>query len=446
MDADRPGVNYIELTNEKLRGNRGVLVNVVSYSSHEANYQFSIGVLDPRSGKVKVVEEDGGNALYSPTGHLLFSRRDALLAAPFDLTRRKLRGPPVAVWDGLYSPLAFFPAQFSITRDGSLFYQPGRAGPERQISFLDASGRLEPWSTEPRAVDWRAEMSPDGRRFACMIINARAIDEVWIGSVDHPELHRLGTDPKADCEFPMWSPDGKRIAYARHGKDANDGIYVQDVDGGAARRIFQWESGQTQYLPTSWLPDGSALLLWHWEPAEGKSSLARLDLAGGRPDSGRALPLLPSAFNLSWARISPNGRVMAYISEESGRPVPFVVELRSDGSTGTPVQLATEAGAPGVEYSAPFGGEHWSRDGKTLFVQDGRNRVMKVSVSLTPQLSVSAPTEVFDADKLGIAMWSPLPDGRFLVGLKVENEGEITRYNLVLHWTEELKRRMQAAR
>jgi len=59
---------------------------------------------------------------------------------------------------------------------------------------------------------------------------------------------------------------------------------------------------------------------------------------------------------------------------------------------------------------------------------------------------VSAPTEVFDADKLGIAMWSPLADGRFMVFLKTASEGEIARYNLVLHWTEELKRRMRAAR
>ena len=85
----------------------------------------------------------------------------------------------------------------------------------------------------------------------------------------------------------------------------------------------------------------------------------------------------------------------------------------------------------------------WSADGRSLFVEDERNRVMKVTVTRTPALAVSAPTQVYDLQKLEIAMWSVLPDGRFFVGMKSSDETDITRYNLVLNWTEELKRKMR---
>ena len=88
----------------------------------------------------------------------------------------------------------------------------------------------------------------------------------------------------------------------------------------------------------------------------------------------------------------------------------------------------------------------WSADGGTLFVDDERRRLMKVLVTAGPELSVGTPTQVHDLDKLRVQMWSVLPDGRLFVGLRNENEDEITRYNLVLNWTEELKRKMRDAR
>ena len=87
-----------------------------------------------------------------------------------------------------------------------------------------------------------------------------------------------------------------------------------------------------------------------------------------------------------------------------------------------------------------------SGDGKSLFLVDERRRLMKVAVGPAPDLSLSAPEEVFDLDKLGVSLWTVLPDGRFFVGLKNDDEGEITKYNLVLGWTEELKRKMRGSR
>jgi hypothetical protein len=185
------------------------------------------------------------------------------------------------------------------------------------------------------------------------------------------------------------------------------------------------------------MPDGSALLLWRDEG--GKATMVRLALTGAQANSARPQPLLPSAFSEFAPRISPDGRLLAYTSVEPGKPQTYLVELHLDGSVGRPIQLGTQGGG-GLRLGEM---QQWAHDGKTLYVQDERNRVMKVAVTSTPRLSVSAPVEAFDADRLGVQLWTVLPDGRFLVGLKNDNEGEINHYNLVLDWTTELTRRMR---
>ncbi len=424
MDAGRAGVSSYGLTGA-LPGDRAALVHVIAYSAR--GWHYSVGVVDLRSGKVKIIEEDGGNARYSPTGHLLFARGDAILAVPFDLGRLEPRGAPVAVWSGLSTPFTFVPAIFNLTRDGSLFYRPGQLGGERSLAILDGSGKLEPWSTERRAVDNTPEISPDGSRFACTIANARGIDEIWTSSIDSPGFQRLGTDPDADASSYVWSPDGGRIAYIRQGKDGRDGIYVQDAEGGEAKLTLKLGD----CAPLSWLADGSSMIVSR--RGGDKFSLALLTVEGAADDTTRLRPLLSSAFNQFLAVFSPDGRRIAYLSDEAGAVNAYVTDFRLDGSTSRPVQIKTDA-ANDVR---------WAPNGSALYVRDQRNRVMKVGVSPDPGLSFSAPVEFCDLDKLGIALWSVLRDGRLFVGLKNDNEGDITRFNLVLNWTEELKRKMR---
>jgi eukaryotic-like serine/threonine-protein kinase len=429
IDAGRPGVSRFEFPTDALPGGRGVLINLVSYDAR--GWHYSVAVLDPKNGKVKVVVEDGGNAVYVPGGMLVFARGDAVMAVRFDASRFETHGTPVAVWSGVNTPFMFVPGSLTLSDDGSFFYLPGQAGGNRQLAFLDATGRINPWSTEPRAVDGSPEPSPDGQRFACSVVNARGIDEIWLSDLARPGFRRLGTDPNADCFWPSWSPDGRQIAYIRHGNDGRDGVYLQDAAGGTARRILKPESEQVQYLPVSWLPDGSSILVFRG--TSDRADLWVLPVTAGEADTSRLRPLLPSAFNKFNPRLSRDGRLLAYGSDESGKALSYVVELRPDGSTGTPAEVQTSGSS----------GHLWSRDGKTLFVEDERHRLMKVAVTRSPELSVSTPTLVHDFEKLGVAMWTVLPDGRFFVGLRNENEGDITRYNLVLNWAEDLKRKVR---
>jgi serine/threonine-protein kinase len=431
IDAGHPGVSFYQFRGT-LPEDRGVFVDVVLYDAR--GWHYSIGVMDVKTGKVKVVEEDGGSARYAPTGHLLFARGDTVLAMPFDLKRLERLGSPAAVWNGLSSRYAFLPGEFSLTDDGALFYRPGQAGGDRELALLDTAGKLEPWTPEMRAVDAPPEPSPDGRRAAFTLANARGIEEIWISDLDRPGLRKLGTDPNADCSWPVWSPDGRRIAYTRRGKDGKDGLYVQDADGGEAKRILIRESDQFRENPSSWRPDGSALLLSRISP--GRSELMMLPITGGEVDSSRLRPLLPGTSIKFDPRLSRDGRLLAFASNESGKLLCYVVAFRPDGSTGRPVEVKTSGSNV----------HRWSADGKTLYVEDERRRLMKVVVTAGPELSISTPIQIHDLDKLRVQMWSVLPDGRLFVGMRNENEDEVTRYSLVLNWTEELKRKMGDAR
>jgi len=196
IDAGRPGVDRYEFPGGTLPGGRGLFVDVVLYDAR--GWHYSVGVMDPKTGKVKVVAEDGGNARYAPPGLIVYSRGDAILAAPFDLEKLEVHGTPVAVWSGLSARATYQPGRFALARDGALFYRPGQLGSDRAIALLDATGQLSSWSSKRRAVSSVPAISPDGRQLACQIISTRGIDEIWISTVDHDDFHRLGACPSND--------------------------------------------------------------------------------------------------------------------------------------------------------------------------------------------------------------------------------------------------------
>jgi serine/threonine-protein kinase len=432
IDAGRPGVSRYEFGGGSLPDGRGVFVDVVLYDAR--GWHYSVGVMDPKTGKVKIIEEDGGNARYSPTGHVVFSRGDAILAAPFDVESMEIHGAPVAVWSGLSAFATYTPGRYLVTREGALFYRPGQLGADRAIALLDATGRIVPWSSKGRALDFPPAISPDGRQLACQIISTRGIDEIWISPVDRDDFHRLGTEPNADSFFPTWSPDSKRVAYRRKGSDDKDGVHVMSVNGGEPKRIFTPESGQDNYDANSWLPDGSGLLVTH--AVNGVVRVELLPMGGGDTPTGPPRPLALGEFSPQLPMISPDGKVLAFQTLESGKLASYVAVFHPGGGTGRPVEVKTSGSL----------WHEWSADGKSLFVQDESNHLMKVPVSTAPELAAGAPKEICDLDKLRIIMWSALPGDRFLVGLKNENEDEVATYNVVLNWTEILKRKMEAAR
>jgi Tol biopolymer transport system component len=414
-----------------LPGDRGVLMNGISYGSR--GWYYRIALLDPKTGKVRFLLDDGGNAVYTPTGHLLFTRGDALLAAPFDLGRLALTGPPVPILNGLWTRLVIEPAVFSLGENGTLMYRPGGAvRTERRLAFVDASGNVKPWIEERRAYAQEPAVSRDGRRFAITITNAQGIDEVWTSDFDRPALRRVVSVPDADCDIAAMSPDGQWLAYNRQGRDEKDGAYVQRTDGqGEPKCIFKVSPPVTQVLPLAWSPDGSVFLVG--AVVDGRVHiLAQRDPLHADP-STEAKRLISGFVDEFAATFSPDGQMIAFVSNESGKGEVYVCAFHPDGSASDPVRVSNGGG------QLP----HWSSGGKSLTYIAEPRRLMSVSITAKPGITAGTPIQLLDMEKLRISDFTVLPDGRlFGVLTSALEQNEVTDQNLVLNFFEQLKSRM----
>jgi serine/threonine-protein kinase len=441
MDAGRPNVAAISLSGNELPDGRHVLVSVVTYGSR--GFLWSLGALEIASGRVKILVEDAGYNIYVPSGHIVFSRADAILAAPFDPVAVELRGPPVAVWGGLSSDMPINPGGFQLTGSGTLMYKPPPPGGWNYgVSILNADGKLEPWLAE---LKWLISMwpSPDGRRVLMMTANARNLYSLQVSPIDQPDLLKLTTEPNADCDTPTWSPDGKQIAYLRTGKDDADGVYVMSAESGTPRRVFKPAANAEQFFfPSAWLPGNAGLLVT--QRAQGGSNRARimrLPLGDKEATVADLVPLLPSESNRFYAMLSSNGRALAFVSDESGKNQIWVAELRSNGETGRPIMVKTL----GIR-DAGYRNHLWAPDGKSLYVIDERERLQRITVTLEPQMAISAPVEIADFEKLRIQTFAPIAGDRFLVNFKPEIFNDMTSLNVVFNWTETLKKKVPVAK
>ncbi len=438
MDAGRPNVASIGLLGSEMPDGRHLLVSVVTYGSR--GFLTSLGALEIASGRVKVLVEDAGPGGYFRSGHIVFSRADAILAAPFDPVAVELRGPPVAVWGGLSSDMPINPGGFQLTSGTLLYKAPPPGGWNYGVSVLNADGKLQPWLGE---LKWLIYMwpSPDGRRVLMTTANTRNLYSLQVSPVDQPDLLKLTAEPNADCDGPTWSPDGKQIAYARIGKDDADGIYVMSADSGTPRRVYKPAKSDQFFFPSAWLPGNAGLLITHIEQGGTKPKIMRLPLGDKEATASDLVPFLPSEFNRFYALLSSTGRAVAFASDESGKNQVWIAELRPNGETGRPIMAKTR----GIR-DAGGRGYAWALDGKSLYVIDERDRLQKITVTLEPQLTLSAPVEVADFDKLRVQSFAPIAGDRFLVNFKPEMTNDITSLNVVFNWTEILNKKVPVNR
>jgi serine/threonine-protein kinase len=434
---DAPGFDGQLFTYGKaLPGDRGVLL--VSLLHEGGELRIGTGVLDLRTGKVKIIVKDGGAAVYSPTGHLLFARQGTLFAVPFDPDKLAATGEPVAILEGLYQPFNQFPGQFDLGNDGTLFYPPaGGAARNRHLVMIDRAGKVSDWSGEGKASEFWIFATRDGNRCATIVTGESSVSEIWVSDRGRPS-RKLATNPGADAYGGSWSPDGTRIAYSQAARTEDEGIYIQSVDGtGPPLRVCGRSKSGTPLIETSWSPDGSTLLAF--DNATTIYAIAIPPTPGTLSDPK---PLFNDKAHRSIPFFSPDGRLIAYRSEETGTIETFVCRWDGRSAVGTPLQVSVGGG----------GTARWSRDGKRLYYDTPQSKLMAVDIVEAPVLRASAPSVAWDLDALRVAnfrgvghLFDFLPDGRMLVVRRAEGEGEPTQINVVLNFGEELKERMRAA-
>jgi len=413
----RQGENLHQLP-EILHGGQSVLFTVWPGSAERS----SIAALSLRSGERKTVVERGLQGRYARSGHLVFFREGNLLAAPFDAGRLEVTGPAVQVVDGVIGANAG--GHFALAASGTLLYVPGRR--ERQLLklvWVDRRGAVTPFPMPPRFYG-TPQVSRDGQRIVFSIREANV--DVWAYEMPRGVLTRL-TFEEGEDETPLLSPDGKRVAYSstRPGKPRSVFWRLADSTGGEE---LLWTSEHHIHL-SSWSSDGRTLAFSESHP-QTKWDIWLLSLEGER----KARPFLQTAANESTASLSPDGRWIAYASDETGRGEIYV---RSLSDSGGKWQITTEGAVAPV----------WAVNGRELFYRQGR-KWMSVAIQSGPTFAAGPARFVFEGEYSGgtfvNADYAVAPDGRFLMIDARQPEQAPAQLNVVLNWFEELKRRVPA--
>jgi serine/threonine-protein kinase len=401
-----------------LPGARSVLFTI---QNNQGADHSRIAVLDLETRTWRVLIEGGSHPRYIASGHIVYGAAGTLRAVAFDLSRQEVRGTPVPVLEGVVTQTSGA-ASFSVSPDGTLVYVRGRARvPQQTLVWVDRMGREEPLGMEPRLYSAQA-VSPDGTRVAVTIEPGDGIEaDVWVWSLLRRTMTRLTSEP-GEQRFPVWTPDGTRIAYA----STREGLFWRPADGtGVAERLLeQHEDTERVMVPVSWSADGR-LLFAKQDRATGSWDLGVLQVAGDRT----ATPLLANpAFDEQWASVSPDGRWMAYESFESAR---FEIYVRPFPNV--------DAGKWQVSSDGGFQ-PTWSADGRTLFFR-GTDGLMATTIQVVPTFTSAAPQRVLTREDQG--WYSVSRDGtRFLMLKDAGTTGDEARpeLNVILNWHEELKR------
>jgi serine/threonine-protein kinase len=325
---------------EVLPSGRGVLFTIRSASQPSAG---QLAVFDLESATETTLVPGGSQARYVAPGHLVYGVGGTLRAVAFDSQNLTVRGNPVAVVDRVLTKTGA--GNFAVSSNGVLVYETGDAiSTERVLVWVDREGREDVVDLPKRPYAY-PRISPDGRRVALDIRDQE--NDIWMWDVARQTLTRLTFDAGLN-RGAAWTPDGRRLAFSSE-RNGAEGLFWQAADGSGAPEMLTKTQSPRQQLPLSFSPDGKSLL--YGEPGSPPFDLFLLDLDQER----KTTPLLPGPRNEHNGEISPDGRWLAYQSDESGvsevyvRPFPNVADGRW--------QVSTEGGTRPV----------WARNGTELF-------------------------------------------------------------------------------
>jgi len=410
-----------------LPGGRAVMFT----SGVSGNYDAaSLVVQRLPDGPRKIVHKGGYQGRYVRSGHLLYMRGGALFAAPFDLERLEVKGASMPVLEGVSSNPGAGGAQFAASDSGTLvFLAGGTQVPPMPIAWLGKDGQSRPLRQTP-AIYFVIAFSPDGQRLAMDIRDGDEAD-IWTYEWARDAMYRLTANPGQDVS-PVWSPDGRWIAFSStRGDQRTPNLYCQRADG--TGEVLRLTESATPQFPTSWHPSGRFLA---FNDTSGRTHISILELsadasAGWKPAKASALQDSPAIQNN--AAFSPDGRWVAYASSETGN---LEVYVRPFPGAGGRVRVSTS------------GGQHpmWSRARSELFYRAfGENAIMVAPYRVEG--------DTFHVDKAsrwsatGIETRGPFrnfdlhPDGdRFAVMLSVGQEPKRDHVTLILGFADELRR------
>jgi Tol biopolymer transport system component len=347
-------------------------------------------LLDP-SGASRSIMRVTSNAEYVDPGYLVFARDSTLLAQPFDLRSQTISGQPAAIADTV--DYCFYPtrAAFSASRTGAIAYQSHRD--VSRLSWFDRTGKRV-GTIDPPGEYAFMRLSPDGHQVAIAVRDPRAgTQDVWTMDLARGGMMRpLTSDSRPEVPGP-WLPGNRAVLFgaARTGMPQ---LHYKDLGTGEERPLLPVGDFQ---LASDITPDGQQAIIARRALQGSGWDLHTLRLDG----TSDSAPLIVSAFNELEGRLSPDGQLLAFISDESKR---FNVYVTTFPPAGRPVQITADGA------SSP----RWSHDGRELFFMSAERTLMAVPIRQTPRLEAGDAQALFPTGPRGWLDFEVAPDGRFL--------------------------------
>jgi len=397
----------------------------------------SITAVSLKTGEMKILVRGGYYARYlstgDATGDLVYVHDGVLFAVPFDPARLELRGTAVPLLEDVAGDPDSGSGQFSFSRAGSLIYRTGKvAAPSWPVLWLDHSGKTQTLIAAP-SFYMTPRFSPDGRRLA---VGQRSGNDrrslVYDGQ--RGTLSPLGSDAQLTA-YPTWTPDGKHIVFRFSTASGSSLGWIRADGVGDIQHLLDSRNLATPY---SFFPDGRRLVYYETDPQSGFDvwTLA-LDISDpDRPKPGKPEPFLRTASNERHPAASPDGRWIAYASDESGQ---FEVYVRPFPGPGGKWQISNAGGTRPV----------WSRVNRELFFENLDNRIMATDYEGKDESFVAGKPRLWSNQQLNdlnlILNYDLAPDGkRFAIipqlNAAAETKGNV-RMAFLLNFFDELRRR-----
>src|SRR6184192_881488 len=408
-----------------LPNGKGVLFTVRYRGKNGARgrISLSIAVADIPSGKHRVIVDDAMYARYTTSGHLLYvTTNKTLMVAPFDQNSMKITGEPTALTEGMRLGFLGGSADLAVSATGTLVYATGAGEGKQELVWVTRDGKA-------RAVDpdWPCTyvgfpaVSPDGKWLAVTRVANAEPSNIWIKRLDRGPSIKLTLDGKQNYGA-AWTPDGRSVTFSSTPATGATDLWTQRADGGA-QAVMQLHRKGSLYHP-GWSPDGKWLLFQTDVATPGSG-----DILGIRPGIDTApVPVVATKFSEMSAAFSPNGRWLAYSSNETGADEIYVVPFPNTGAG----KWAISAGG-GTE---PL----WSHRGNELFYRAGSGDLVAVEIHTQPRFSLGRSAALFPAAGFTSSRFGPqyavAPNDRRFLMIRA---GTPDKLIIVENWFEELR-------
>jgi serine/threonine-protein kinase len=421
-----------------LPGGELVLFSSLAQAPSNGFDNGTIEVLSMKSGERKVVHRGGGYPRYVPTGRLAYVNNGTLFTVPFDLDRLEVTGSPVTAVRNVTWNSGQGAAQFSFSPTGTLAYMRGGAQIQKfPVVWVDRNGGTTSLINDPGTYG-NPRLSPDGKQLTLTVLRDNNWD-IWVYDLARGVSTRLTFKDTVDSEQ-IWSQDSREIVYSERGTGGGaDNLFRKRADGsGDAEQLTKTDVAM---WANSWSSDGRYII---GTIGGGKFDIGIMPLDGDR----KIQPFLNTDFNEVDAAFSPDGRWVAFVSDQSGRAEIYVVPFPSRGGRW---QISDAGG----------GYPRWSRNGKELFyrVEDG---IMAASIEVVgDSLQTGKPRRLFTGNFQGgiagleiagevFGDYDVTPDGNRFVMFSaaldadaLERQGIVT---LVTSWFDQLGGESQGGR